>query len=316
MHSVAKAQLFIAVLVFFLAGAPGIAVADAFDNGKLSFSISAKGVSFSYRIFTLSVLPGEQVVFQASQDIRLDQGNGWSDAEQRIWQWTAPSMPSAHVVRFANGDEEMTLNLLVLRPASEVRDGLMGHYRIGQYPKTPLRGLATYMPPSGFIEVTREMRDLKVSPHFTLGQFLCKQLSVWPKYMLLRPQLLLKLELILQRLNQHGIRADSIEVMSGYRTPWYNREIGNRTASSRHLYGGAADIFVDVNPRDGIMDDLNGDGKSSKADAKYLVGLFDTWSKTAAWRRHAGGLSAYGKTLSHGPFVHIDARGYPARWGR
>jgi hypothetical protein len=291
-----------------------MAVAGNFEHGKRTFSVAAKGVSFSYRTFTLSVLPGEQVSFQGSRGLRFDPGNGWSDSKQRVWQWTAPSMPSANSVRFADGDEEMVVNLLVLRPASDVRDGLLGHYRIGQYTKTPLHGLATYRPPPGFIEVTRELQDLQVSPHFRLGQFLCKQASDWPKYMVLRPQLLLKLELILQRLNEHGIRADSIEVMSGYRTPWYNREIGNRTTSSRHLYGGAADIFVDVSPKDGVMDDLNGDGKISNADARYLVGLFEKWSRAPAWQRHAGGLSAYGNTSSHGPFVHVDARGYRARW--
>ena len=29
-----------------------------------------------------------------------------------------------------------------------------------------------------------------------------------------------------------------------------------------------------------------------------------------------GGLAAYDATTAHGPFVHIDLRGYRARWGR
>ena len=52
------------------------------------------------------------------------------------------------------------------------------------------------------------------------------------------------MELILQRLNAKGYRCDSFHVMSGYRTPYYNKAIGN-VKYSRHIYGGAADIFID-----------------------------------------------------------------------
>ena len=47
--------------------------------------------------------------------------------------------------------------------------------------------------------------------------------------------------------------------MSGYRTPFYNRSIGNQTRFSRHVYGDAADIYAD-DDGDGKMDDLDGDG--------------------------------------------------------
>lgn len=57
--------------------------------------------------------------------------------------------------------------------------------------------------------------------------------------------------------------------MSGYRTPYYNRSIGNETRYSRHVYGDAADIYVDDDD-DGIMDDLDGDGKSTLDDARTL----------------------------------------------
>jgi hypothetical protein len=314
--SVRTRRLLLVAVVLLGACVAGMAQADGFDRGERGFSISAQGVSFRYRVFTLPLMPGETVTFQASQAVRFDQGEGWSDGTSRVWQWTAPAAPSAHVVRFAAGDQDITVNLLVMRPASEMRGDSLGHYRIGQYASKPLRGLPAYLPPKGFIEVTPELSDLPVSPHFTLGQFLCKQASDWPKYLLLRPQLLLKLELILDLVNQHGIRTDRLDIMSGYRTPWYNREIGNRTTSSRHLYGGAADIFIDVDPQDGVMDDLNGDGKISKADAWYLADLIEGWSWTSVWRGHVGGLSAYGKTASHGPFVHVDARGQRARWGR
>lgn len=100
-----------------------------------------------------------------------------------------------------------------------------------------------------------------------------KQESDWPKYLVLRPELLIKLEWILALVNKAGIRADSFETMSGHRSPWYNRVTGNRTSWFRHLCGGAADIYTSVAPREGTMGNLNGGGLFSKADADFLDDL-------------------------------------------
>ena len=80
------------------------------------------------------------------------------------------------------------------------------------------------------------------------------------------------------------------------------------------MYGDAADVYIDTKPRNGTMDDLNGDGVITKADANYLydyaAGLFKR-------KKHKqGGLGSYKANAVHGPFVHVDARGRPARWGR
>ena len=60
--------------------------------------------------------------------------------------------------------------------------------------------------------------------------------------------------------------------MSGFRTPQYNVAGGNtggRAGLSRHMYGDAADVFID-NDGDGVMDDLNRDGRSSIEDARVI----------------------------------------------
>jgi uncharacterized protein YcbK (DUF882 family) len=93
--------------------------------------------------------------------------------------------------------------------------------------------------------------------------------------------------------------------MSGYRTPAYNRALGN-VLYSRHTFGSAADIFVDAN-HDGRMDDLNGDGRSDAGDAEVLYRLFEEPQST-------GGLGKYRETRAHGPFVHVDVRDRRARW--
>jgi len=116
--------------------------------------------------------------------------------------------------------------------------------------------------------------------------------------------------LILQEANARGYAVNTLHVMSGFRTPYYNRAIGNRTEYSRHLYGGAADIFIDAD-ENGYMDDLNGDGHITKADAHVLASMVDAQQHEESF---VGGLGIYGPAPHRGPFVHVDARGYRARW--
>jgi len=124
----------------------------------------------------------------------------------------------------------------------------------------------------------------------------------------------LKLELILENINRGGYQCDTLHIMSGYRTPAYNKAIRN-VEYSRHLWGGAADIFIDKNPGDGIMDDLNGDDRIDFHDAAVLYGIIDKMYGKPWYEVFVGGLGKYKKTASHGPFVHVDVRGFRARWG-
>src|SRR2546427_736219 len=129
-----------------------------------------------------------------------------------------------------------------------------------------------YKPRPGFIEVTKDNQDERLSPHFRLKQFHVKQqMSEWPKYVIVQTRLLLKLEEVLARVRRSGYHVDTLHVMSAYRTPWYNRAIGNETTYSQHLWGSAADIFVD-DDGDGTMDDLNGDKRIDREDATVLMG--------------------------------------------
>ena len=311
-----------AILLVLITGAMPSAFAmpasgqPGFDNGKVPFAIRIGNVDIAYREFAWFSLPGARVKLTSTAPLEIKGEGIRMDSEQGAEIITAPAQVGVYPIQIVSAGSTISLNLFVMRPTSDMVDGRLGAYRIGQYQQKAFRGLEAYSRPKGFVEVLREHRDLAVSPHFRLSQFLSKQASGWPKYLLLRPELLVKLERLLERVNLHGIRADTFTVMSGYRTPWYNRAIGNRTTSSRHLYGGAADIFIDVDPQDGVMDDLNGDGRISKADAHYLYDLFEDWSSMPWFRRFSGGLGAYGSTSAHGPFVHVDARGYRARWGR
>lgn len=198
-------------------------------------------------------------------------------------------------------------------PFSEKRGGYLNGYRIGTY-ATEGRGRDDqYAPPRGFIEVTPGNQDLHVSTHFRLRNFLTKdQFSVWPKYLALDLQLIDKLELVMQELNAMGIRADHMAVMSGFRTPAYNGPGGDgRAQLSRHTYGDASDVWID-NDHDGYMDDLNGDGRRDLADAMVMLRAVDRVERR--YPELTGGAGIYRDNGAHGPFIHIDARGYRSRW--
>jgi hypothetical protein len=113
--------------------------------------------------------------------------------------------------------------------------------------------------------------------------------------------------------NRRGIDVPRLTVMSAFRTPAYHRSIGNSTRLSRHLWGDAADVFIDADG-DGAMDDLNGDGRRDVQDARYLADLIDDMMDDPPPGVHPGGLAPYRPTTAHGGFVHVDARGRRARW--
>jgi hypothetical protein len=206
---------------------------------------------------------------------------------------------------------------ILVRPFSEKREGRIGSYRIGFWPHERGRKTSSaYANPDGFIEVTSANRTVRVSEHFQLGDFLTHdQASVWPKYLVLREDLVDKLELLIAELGRSGIAVRHMTVMSGFRTPQYNAgggETGGRAQDSRHMFGDAADVFVD-NDGDGRMDDLNGDGRVDYRDAQVVLAAAERVER--AFPDLTGGVGVYKATASHGPFAHIDVRGRRARWG-
>ncbi len=206
-------------------------------------------------------------------------------------------------------------SLITLKPASEKRGGRIGLYYIGNWPSARTTGGVRYQPPRGFIEVTRDKQNTMLSDHFRLRDFFPHdQANIWPKYIVVEMKLVDKLELILAELEKQGIPSKGIRVMSGFRTPQYNAGKGDtrgRASLSRHMYGDAADIFID-NDGNGNMDDLNGDGKVNTDDARVILAAANRVE--AAHPSLIGGVGVYPGTSAHGPFTHIDTRGYPARW--
>jgi hypothetical protein len=294
-----------------------------FEAEKAGFVVRFKNEITPYRVTAVFVLPEEELVLEAL-DTKIDrkcvllatEGTATRIADNS-WHWEAPTQAGLYPIRITDlySGDTICLNVFVMVPYTRIEGDCLNGCQIGKYPASPLKQLPIYKPPKGFVEITEENEETLLAPHFKLKQFVCKQNGGYPKYAVLRERLLLKLELILEKVNEEGYRCDTFEIMSGYRTPCYNDAIGNGKYS-RHLWGGAADIFIDENPKDYMMDDLNGDGKNDYHDAAVLHDIIDRLYGKPFYEVFLGGLSKYKKTASHGPFVHVDVRGFRARWGK
>lgn len=294
------------------------AAGTGFSPGLAGCALVSSGRSNPYSVAMFRVLPGRRITLRLDGEHRephtLHVSGGALEGGGREWIWTAPEESGIYEGALYHPDDDSVtqLKMVVLVPLREARSGTLNGYEIGSYP-SPMAGReAFYATPRGFIEITPENQDMLVSPHFRLRQFLSKQEQGFPKYVVLTERLLIALESILDGVNRRGFSADTLFVMSGYRTPVYNRALGN-VVNSRHIFGDAADIFVDQSPRDGIMDDLDGNGQSDPGDNRILAGIVEE-SLVRAGPAFAGGMGEYPATSAHGPFVHVDLRGYRARW--
>jgi uncharacterized protein YcbK (DUF882 family) len=277
--------------------------ATALTDAMLGFLHPLRGESGELRY--APVLPGGSVV---------------DDAPGGIADVRAPRQPGIYPLTLTTGAAKRAIediSVVPLVPRSEKRSGKVGTYQLGTWPfeaggkpRTP-----RYAAPAGFIQVTRANQDFHVSEHFRLRQFLTKdQASVWPKYLVLDPLLIDKLELTIQELQKEGVRVEHVHVMSGFRTPRYNAGGGNtagRANLSRHMYGDGSDVYVDNN-RDGQPDDITGDGRVTTADAEKFGRAAERVENEH--RSLIGGIGIYPACCGHGPFTHVDVRGVRARW--
>lgn len=307
-------------------------VTVGYSSQKTNFTVSFRDEVSSEKITPMFLLPGEQVAMTINSD---DQNDSFAatvlmslaasrkmgvpngvllPGHKAMWTWTAPSKSGTYVTSIQNvrTGASMDLRVFVMVPYSKNQNKING-YEIGQYPRIPHDKEGLYSLPRGFVEVTADNKDLMLTPHFKLSQFLCKQSGSFPQYVVLRERLLLKLEYVLEKVNMKGIPARTFSVMSGYRTPFYNRALGN-VKYSRHMWGDAADIFINDDPHSIGMGDLNADGKCDIKDAELLYGIVNQLNNEPSFKMFIGGLGRYKSTPAHGPFVHVDARGARANW--
>ena len=275
-----------------------------------------RGESGALRVQILE--PGDTIALPDSlpTDVTAELAGAEDDTTARA-SGAAPG-PGVWDLVLRAGDEARRVpgfTYVVQVPISEKRGGRVGSYLLGEWPFEGRTARPGYETPRGLIRATPENIDLQVSEHFVLGDFLTKgQESVWPKYVVVSPRMLDKLELTIQELVRRGHPVENVGVISGFRHPQYNAHGGNtggRGDLSRHMYGDATDFYVD-NDNNGAMDDLNGDGRVTVADARVMAEAAEQVE-----RDHPsliGGIGVYTPTGAHQGFIHVDTRGHRARW--
>ncbi|MFN2341163.1 MAG: peptidase M15A [Halanaerobium sp.] len=296
--------------------------AAAFSNEHANFSLIYEDLKIPFKTFSIFVMPREEIKFTIPEEDRdqtyqIELGDKIFENDSSF-TWNAHPESGHYQAIIKEKDNSGTaskikINVFVLHPREEKNGQYLDDFRIGNYPEIPADKKDDYSKPEGFLKITESMLDLNLTPHFKMKQFLTNQTEELPQFIAIQESLLLKLELFLEEVNKAGYQADTFGIVSIYRTPYFNRELGNNTDLSRHLFGDAADIYID-NSGDDWMDDLNGDGQSTIADSEILYDLAVKFDRKEEFAHLQGGVSSYKGNGVRGPFIHIDTRGFHISW--
>jgi hypothetical protein len=296
----------------------------AYSQEKVDFKLKYEGHKIPFKTFSIFVLPGESIelsIVEQNQNAKFSYIGSEGEFLYRDGNtlgWKAPEVSGQYSIKIKeknsnNKNSEMNLNIFVLYPFTEKENGYIDNFKIGNYPEIPADKNGFYKTPQGFLKIEKSMLDINLTPHFRLEQFLTNQSEDLPHYIVIKESLLLKLEYLLEEFNKAGFSIDTFGVVSIYRTPYFNKEIGNNTDHTRHIYGDAADIYIDGRGDD-QMDDLNNDGVIDINDARIMADFAIKFDKNPKYSKLAGGVASYKSNCVRGPFIHIDTRGFHVRW--
>jgi hypothetical protein len=150
-----------------------------------------------------------------------------------------------------------------------------------------------------------ERRDLhrRIVGRNRLRQMVCRDLRYRSSlltpgrtlYLGIDPEILHKAIELQQSLKANGFNPDALHINSGHRTPAHNRSVGG-ASGSRHQHGDALDLGIG---------DVDRNGRTDAHDKKIVLHFLD--QRIIGSR---GGLGLYPGTQT----VHMDLRGYRARW--
>lgn len=294
----------------------------AFSNEHANFSIVYDDLKIPLKIFSIFVMPGEEIKFSIAEEDRgqmyqIELGGKIFESESSFtWQAQSESGHYQATIKEKNNDSsasEIKINVFVLHSHQEKNGQYLENFRIGHYPEIPVDKSEYYTKPDGFLKIEESLLEVNLTPHFKMEQFLTSQSEKLPQFIAIQESLLLKLEFFLEEVNNAGYQADTFGIVSLYRSPYFNKELGNNTDLSRHLFGDAADIYID-NSGNEWMDDLNEDGNSTRADADILYDLAVKFDQKEEFSALQGGVSSYKGNGVRGPFIHIDTRGFHVSW--
>ncbi len=222
--------------------------------------------------------------------------------------WTAPRGHGVFDLTVSSDRGVQGYTILIPVESCRWRTPTLNSFPIGYYGDGNTREHI----PGSFVELDRASSGARLSTHLVLGEFLGHIEGEYPQYIVLDLALVDKLEALLAEIAPSYPEPLDIHVMSGFRTPAYNRDIGNETDFSMHLYGKAADIWVEGFPPNNLMDDIDRNKRIDFSDGEMLVDAVRRIE--AGGSVSVGGTASYRWTPQHGPFVHIDVRGRPAVW--
>ena len=275
-----------------------------------SIELSVNGNQLPENRLAFVVMPGDSVTLSVQNE-----NTGWSATEGYpstgaggSFGWRAPRSHGIFYIDVSSGDTIEKYTVLVPVESCRWRTTSLNSFPIGSYGDGNNRDHL----PEYFIELASTTSGARITTHLTLGQFLCRLEGNYPQYMAFDLRLADKLEAILAAVQEVYPQASDIHNISGFRTPAYNASIGNETTESLHLYGKAADIWIESWPSNNLMDDIDRNKRVDVYDGEYLVEIVRRLEVEGTVV--TGGASAYRWIPTHGPFVHIDIRGSRAVW--
>lgn len=196
-------------------------------------------------------------------------------------------------------------------------------YPIGNYPLIPSSGKTNYFkdkyePPKYFFIWNSLFEDRPISKSMKYCDLVIKPDAEKPnlprpprstKVFTLSYETILNFEKIVEKARLKT-SFKKVSILSYYRTPAYNHSIGG-SAFSRHIYGDGIDWYIDENPENEEMDDLNKDGKMNPEDAlSFVQAIIELVSNREI---EPCGTGVY--FTKKGASLHYDSRGHLARWG-
>ena len=301
------------------AASPPVRSRSRARTGSATDRFRARSLTYPYDEGAIFAMPGEKIPLAVTapatrlHSIDAPQG-GLVATGPNKWTWEAPVKPGLYALKVKTpaGDTLADFSAFVMVPSKAVTKGVLNRYEIGEYPETPLKGNPIYIPPKGFIEVTRQNEDTKVSPNFRIKEFLDQAEERLSEISRARRAAGVLTGGDRRALETAGWDAGDIFVMSGYRTPYYNKQLDD-TKYSLHQWGRASDIFLDKDDN-GRMDDFNKDKVDFEGGCGRARRSPGSARQDARARSFIGGIGIYGSTSAHGPFVHVDTRPWRARW--
>jgi hypothetical protein len=202
--------------------------------------------------------------------------------------------------------------------------GVIEGYPIGVYPNENAKDVKAviadhrdrYRPPHWFVSVTSATRELFVSEHFRLREFVLNAPKDATCYFPYNANLCRALEAVLDDLKSPELPTPHVRILRGFISP-YDAERLRRSGAklitwNRYQYGDG--VLVVANDTGGEkMGDLNGDGKVDVRDAETLARIVAGVQKRL---RLPGWSGVYPErpdtTLPETPMVGFDVRGW---WG-